>query len=108
MPEGGGRLHFGLLSGKVSKSSFWAKTATANSKRRYYVVRTLRDWVRDLDRRTDLCGAPGAHARALDCRGRDRTLRHWDSVRCKGHASERSFGITAAVRQLVVENDVEK
>jgi len=26
------------------------------------------------------------------CRGRDRTLRRWNSIGCKGDASERSWG----------------
>jgi len=34
-------------------------------------------------------GVPGAHARALDRRWRDRALRHWNSYGCKSNASER-------------------
>jgi hypothetical protein len=43
----------------------------------------------NLDRRADLRRVTCAYARAMDYRGRDRTLRRWDSVGCKGDASER-------------------
>jgi hypothetical protein len=56
--------------------------------------RTLRDWVRNHDRRTDLRRAPHAYAYALDCRGRNRTPGYWDSVRGKSDASKRLCGIT--------------
>ena len=64
-------------------------------------VRTLRDWVRNHDRRTDLRWVPHPYTHALDCRGRGRTLRRWDSVGGKGDAPERSRGIeVSSVRHL--------
>src|SRR5579863_7925124 len=60
---------------------------------RRYVFRNLRIWLRNPDRRTDLWRIPDAHAGALDCGGRDRTLRSRDSFRGKSDPATRSRGI---------------
>ncbi len=64
-----------------------------------YVVRTLCDRVRHLDRRTGLRRASGACALALDCRGRDRAIGTRDCDRRHGDASERSSEITPRYRK---------
>src|ERR1039458_547149 len=91
MPWDGGRRPQKIPP--IDQSSSRAQTVTVSLKRRSHVVRTLCDWVRNHDRRTDLRRAPGAHAHALDCHGRDHTLGPWDSVGGKGNAAEGSSGI---------------
>jgi hypothetical protein len=71
-----------------------------------YVVRTLCDWVRYLDRRPGLWRASGACAIALDCRGFDRTIGTRNCDRRHGDASERSSEINAPdIRPLTPEHD---
>ncbi len=66
-----------------------------------YVVRTLCDRVRHLDRRTGLRRASVACALALDCGGRDRPIGTWDCYRRHGDASERSSEITRRYGPLI-------
>src|SRR6202171_653515 len=83
-----------VCSSAIEQDESLAKTATADSGKGCHVIRSLRDWVRDRDRRPDLCRILGSHGRTLDGGGRGRTFRGGDSDRCKGDTSERSFLIT--------------
>lgn len=90
-----------LITLRLHATEWSAGALSEFEQRRPYVVRTVRDRVRNHDLRTDLWCAPDAHADALDRRRLYRPVRRGDSVSGEGDPPERSSGIEVEAANIM-------